>query len=342
MKRYGDLFHKIWDINNIRLAHANARKGKTTYKEVVMVDKNIDHYCFNISKMLQDAKFENSDYKIFTKIDKGKTREIYKLPYYPDRIIHHAIMQVLEPIWKKTLITDTFQSIKGRGIHKAKSRIEPIIRSGVVQYCLKIDVKKFYPSIDNSILKGIIIRKVKCKDTIDLLCKILFSVSGVPIGNYLSQYFGNLYLTYFDHWVKEILKVKYYYRYCDDMVFLGTSKKELHRILGLVKEYLNSELHLRLKSDYQVFNVSRGVDFLGFRFFTGYTLIRKRIAKNFISSCKTFISTLKYEELLKVISYYGWIKASNGYNLWRLYTNRVIKVLPKGYNTNTKLIRGML
>ena len=113
MKRYGNLYDKLCDIENIKLAHKNARKKKTHYKEVKEVDKDVDYYCNEIRDMLISKSFKNSPYEIFIKNDKGKRREIYKLPYYPDRIIHHAIVQVVEPIWKKTLITDTYQSIKG-------------------------------------------------------------------------------------------------------------------------------------------------------------------------------------------------------------------------------------
>lgn len=342
MKRYGNLFDKIASVDNIQLAHKNASKGKKHYDEVKMVNSDIEYYSQEISKMLHEGRFENSKYKVFTKLDKGKEREIYKLPYYPDRIIHHAIMQVLEPIWIKTLIPDTFQSIKGRGIHKAKRRIEPVVRSGKVKYCLKMDIQKFYPSIDNKILQGIIEKKVKCKRTLQLLNKVLYSIQGVPIGNYLSQYFGNLYLTYFDHWIKEELKVKYYYRYCDDIVLLGNIKRELHIILGRIKMHLGNRLKLKLKKDYQVFHIDRGIDFLGFRFFRKYTLIRKRIVKSFIGACKMFTKSKGANELIAVVSYYGWVKAANGYNLWRSYKNRIENVIPVEYETNTKLIRGRL
>lgn len=342
MKRYGNLFDKIASVENTQLAHKNASKGKKHYDEVKMVDHNVEYYSQEISKMLYEGRFENSKYKIFTKLDKGKEREIYKLPYYPDRIVHHAIMQVLEPIWIKTLIPDTFQSIKGRGIHKAKKRIESVVRSGKVKYCLKLDIQKFYPSIDNQILQGIIEKKIKCKRTLQLLNKVLYSIEGVPIGNYLSQYFGNLYLTYFDHWIKEELKVKYYYRYCDDIVLLSNTKPELHTVLGRIKVYLDDSLKLRIKKDYQIFDIRRGVDFLGFRFFIRYTLIRKRIAKSFIGACKVFIKSKDSNKLITLVSYYGWVKSADGYNLWKNYKNRVESGIPVGYETNTKLIRGKL
>ncbi len=127
MKRYGNLFEKIVDIDNIKLAHKNARKGKSGYKDVQVVNADIDRFCKNIQELLISKKFNTAEYVMFTKNDKGKIREIYKLPYYPDRIIQHAIMQVVEPIWKKTLITDTYQSIKGRGVHKVLPKIKKAV-----------------------------------------------------------------------------------------------------------------------------------------------------------------------------------------------------------------------
>lgn len=118
MKRYGNLYPKIWDLDNIKLAHKNARKGKMHYQEVQMVNADEERYVLLIQNMLKNKTFKNSKYEIFIKNDSGKEREIYKLPYFPDRIIHHCIMQVLEPIWVKTLITDTYSSLKDRGIRR--------------------------------------------------------------------------------------------------------------------------------------------------------------------------------------------------------------------------------
>ena len=151
MKRYGNLFNKIVDIDNIKLAHKNASKRKKHYTEVKMVDSDINYYCELIQNMLINKTYTVSGYKIKYKKDKNKVRKLYILPYFPDRIIQHAIMQVIEPIWKKTLINDTFQSIKGRGIHKAKKRVEETIRTHKPEYVLKIDVNKFYPSITNDV-----------------------------------------------------------------------------------------------------------------------------------------------------------------------------------------------
>lgn len=339
MKRYGNLYEKIYNLENIKLAHKRARAGKTFYKEVKMVDAGEDKYCMLISEMLKNHTFVNSPYSSFTKIDKGKERLIHKLPYYPDRIVHHAIMQILEPIWKPTLINDTFQSIAGRGIHKAKSRIEPVIRSVEVDYCLKLDIKKFYPSVDNTIMKSVIRRKIKCKETIELLDIIIDSIQGLPIGNYLSQYLGNLYLTYLDHYVKEVLGVKYYYRYCDDIVILSNSKEDLHSILESIREYVQEELKLTIKGDYQIFPISRGIDFIGFRFFKSYTLIRTSIATSLKRAGRTFVKFPSLAAFSSLSSYYGWALVSSSNNLWNSVISNDIVNLAKSLGFNNKIIR---
>lgn len=238
MKRYGNLYEKIYNMNNIILAHKNARKGKKHYSEVNMVDNNPEYYFQQVYDMLKNKTFKNSKYYIFKLIDNGKEREIFKLPYFPDRIIHHCIMQVLEPIWKKTLIRDTYSSIKGRGLHDGVRRIKTALkdREGT-KYCMKLDIKKFYPSVNHEVLKQIIRQKIKCQNTLWLLDEIIDSTGGVPIGNYLSQYFGNIYLSGLDHFVKERQHIKYYFRYCDDIVILSESKTKLWEVLNAIKDY---------------------------------------------------------------------------------------------------------
>lgn len=124
MKRYNNLYEQIYNMKNIELAHKNARRGKSHYTEVKMVNSDPDKYFIRIHEMLKTKTFRNSEYKVFVKSDTGKSREIFKLPYFPDRIIHHCIMNILEPIWMKTLIKDTYSSLKGRGIHKGLKRIK--------------------------------------------------------------------------------------------------------------------------------------------------------------------------------------------------------------------------
>lgn len=149
MKRYGNLFDKVIDLENIALAHEKAKKDKLFYKEVKMVDKNPNYYFKKIQNMLADGTYNirPSDYTMFKKIDKGKEREIYKLDYFPHRIIQHALMNVVQDIFHKSFIDNTFSSIPKRGIHLALKRMDKDIKSNpnCVAYCLKLDIKKFYP-----------------------------------------------------------------------------------------------------------------------------------------------------------------------------------------------------
>lgn len=317
MKRIGNLFEKITDIDNIRLAHKNSSKGKLHYTDVKMVNKDVDHFCFYIKKMLDDETFENSKYKIINKKCGKKMREIHKLPYYPDRIVHHAIMQIIEPLWKNIFIKDTYSCIKKRGIHKGVKRLkEKLKNKEETKYCLKFDIEKFYPSVDNLIMKKIIRKKIKDEKLLRLLDKIIDSSNGLPIGNYLSQYLGNLYLAYFDQYCKNELKIKYYFRYCDDIVILSDKKETLHKHFKDIKDYLEKELKLTIKNNNQVFPVQkRGIDFLGYVFYHDKILLRKSIKKN-------MIKTINKKNNLKkrLASYNGWLKHCNSFNLRKKYS----------------------
>ncbi len=343
MKRYNNLYEKIYDIENIKLAHKNAKKGKAHYSEVIMVDNNPDKYFKEIFNILKNKTFKNSEYKMFVKIDNGKRREIFKLPYFPDRIIHHCIMNVLEPIWVKTLIVDTYSSLKNRGIHKGFKRIKLALKDrDNTKYCLKLDVKKFYPSIDHNILKQIIRRKIKDKDLLWLLDEIIDSAFGVPIGNYLSQYFGNLYLSGLDHWVKEQKQCKYYFRYCDDIVILNSNKQYLSILRKEISTYLKNNLKLKVKENWQIFPVKiRGIDFLGYRFFHDYILLRKSISNKFKKKIKYIKKNYKIltpiNILSSVMSYWGWMKYADCYTLQNKYINNEIKTIIKNICINNKL-----
>ena len=201
------------------------------------------------------------------------------MPYYPDRIAQHAIMATLVPIWNKIFIEQTYSCIEGRGIHKCAKDVKKALQNKEeTKYCLKLDIKKFYPSINHEILKTIIRRKIKDKEVLYILDEIIDSTNGVPIGNYLSQYFANLYLAYFDHYCKEVLKCKYYFRYADDIVILSSNKEFLHSIIYKIQKYLDTNLKLQVKSNWQVFPVdSRGIDFVGYIFRHNYILVRKKI-----------------------------------------------------------------
>ena len=319
MKRFGDLYDRIISIENLYLADQKARKGKTNTYGVILHDKDRDQNILSLHQTLKEKSFKTSEYKIFT-IKDPKEREIYKLPYYPDRILHHAIMNVMESIWLSIFTSDTFSCIKHRGINGCRKKVVRALKDKEgTKYCLKIDVKKFYPNIDHEILKQIIRKKIKCQDTLNLLDQIIDSAPGVPIGNYLSQYFANLYLAYFDHYIKEVAKVKYYFRYADDMVFLHSEKNFLHGLLININDYLESNLNLTLKSNFQIFPIEkRGLDFVGFVFYHSHTAIRKGIKKNFCRKAAKLnqnenITLAQYK--MNLCSWLGWIKYSDSKNL---------------------------
>ena len=328
MKRHGNLFEQIYAFDNLVLAHQNARKGKTHYRDVVMVDSDPDRYLSNIQQMLIEKTYRTSKYKTFTKVDKGKEREIFALPYYPDRIIQWAIVQVLEPIWMGTFIDGTYSSLKGRGIHKALADLKCGLQNGHdTKYCLKFDIQKYYPSVDHAILKQVIRKKIKDHDVLEILDGIIDSSDGVPIGNYLSQYFGNLYLSGFDHWMKEENHIRYYYRYCDDVVVLQPDKPALHLIFSKVKQYLCDILKLTVKGNYQIFPTNtRGIDFVGYRCFGNYTLLRKSTASNLKRKLKPLqkFAELTPRDQCVIASYHGWLSWCDGYRLSKKYVNPLL------------------
>lgn len=304
MKRLGNLYEKIHDIDNLILADKKAKKGKLRQYGVIQHEKNSVENIHKLRESLLNKTYKTSTYDIFV-IKEPKERVIYRLPYYPDRILHHAIMNVLEPMFVNNFTTNTYSCIKGRGIHKAqKDVIEALKDVPGTQYCLKLDVRKFYPSIDHDILKSLLRRKIKDNDLLWLLDEIIDSVEGVPIGNYLSQYFANFYLSGFDHWIKETKKVKYYFRYADDMVILANDKKTLHNLFVEISNYLDIQLKLEVKGNHQVFPIAaRGLDFVGYRFYHGYVRIRKSIKQNFARS----------------MANHGMVKSYSPYKGWLMY-----------------------
>lgn len=319
MKRYNNLFDKIVTLDNLYLADKRARRQKQHRPEIIEFDKSREKLLLDLQKKLINGEYRTSEYYIF-KIYEPKEREIFKLPYYPDRIVHHAIMNIMEPIWVSSFVKDTYSCIKNRGIHKALKDVKHALKDEAnTQYCLKLDVRKFYPSIDHAILKQLIRKKIKDKRLLSLLDEIIESAQGVPIGNYLSQFFANLYLTYLDHWIKEQKKVRYYFRYAGDIVILGRDKQELRDLFYNIQDYLNNKLKLNFKDNWQIFKVdSRGIDFVGYRIFHTHTLLRKSIKKKF---CKKINKLNKKQNIdkdtykQKICSYIGWIKYCNGRNL---------------------------
>lgn len=323
MKRTGNLYQKIISSNNLILATEKAQKGKRNYKNIIEWKNNLEENIVKLHKELLEQTYRVSEYTTFI-VYETKERIISRLPF-KDRVVHHAILNYLEPILKKTFIAQTYSCIRGRGVHKAMNDlIKALSNYTETQYCLKIDIRKFYPSIDNTILKSMLRTKIKDKQLLGLLDIIIDSCKGLPLGNYTSQWFANFYLNRFDHWMKENNGLKYYFRYCDDMVILGSDKRALHQVKRDVSLYLIS-MKLKL-SNYQVFPInSRGIDFLGYKFYHTHILLRKSIKNRFK---KTLRANYNHSS---IYSYYGWIKHCNGINLMRKYIEQ--NLFRKFYNS---------
>lgn len=325
MKRVGNLYAEICSMDNLKLAHKQARKGKGFYQEVKMVNEDPAYYLGELQDMLVNHTYHTSEYDIFEKQEGKKLRKIYKLPYFPDRICQWAILQVIEKYLIRNMTADTYSAIPGRGTELARRRVIKAMRNDPVgtQWCLKIDVRKYYPSIDIDILKAKYHRLFKDPELLWLLDEILDSCpdTGVPIGNYISQYSGNIYLSDFDHYVKEKLGVKHYFRYMDDMVFFASSKEELQQLIVEITRYMREELHLEVKESWSLFRVEdRGLDFVGYVFTHDNIRLRKTIA----TSLKRVSSTIKWRVnqgmminrklYFAINSLCGWLKHS--YSNW--------------------------
>jgi len=320
MKRHGNLFKEIVTTENIHLAYCKARKGKRRQRKVQAFEKNLDDNIKNISKSLIDRTFQTSEYR--TKIiHEPKERTIFILPFAPDRIVQHSLMNIIEPMWDKMMIHNNFACRVGKGIHAGSRKTMEYVRKN--NYCLKCDISKFYPSVDQDILYDILQRKIKCTDTLWLIKDTIYSYPGgknVPIGNYTSQWFGNMYLNELDMYVKHELKCKDYVRYCDDFCLFHNDKSVLNAMAKRIESFLLNRLNLKF-SKCDLFPVSHGVDFLGYRHFRKYILLRKSTAKRVKKRLARLPRLLEKGKITKkqaessVASTWGWLKWANTYNL---------------------------
>ena len=306
-------------MDNLNEAYLKARKGKATTYGVMLFEKYMESNMIKIQQDLMAGIYRTSECSVFN-VYEPKERTVFRLPFR-DRVVHHAIMNILEPIWVSIFISQTYACIKERGIHGVLKLLKKDLSDiENTRYCLKMDIRKFYPSIDHEILKQIIRKKIKDGCLLTLLDEIIDSAPGVPIGNYLSQYFANLYLSYFDHWLKEVKRVKYYYRYADDMVILSSNKDELHKLLNDIQGYLSDKLLLELKRNYQIFPVeSRGIDFVGYVFYHTHIRLRKSIKQRFCRKAaklnKQSIEAKEYR--IRIAPWLGWAKHCNSKHLIR-------------------------
>jgi len=230
-----DIYLKICDLENIYLAYLKARKCKRYKDEILKYAKNIEKRLLEIYYELKNKSYKHGEYYEFLVSD-SKKRIIRAAPF-KDRIVHHSLCNIIEPIFDKLFIFDSYACRKGKGLHKAIKRFKEFLRTIKLKnglenydniYCLKGDIVKYFDSVDKEVLFELIKRRIQDKDALKIIKTILDSyIKGLPIGNLTSQLFANIYLHELDFYIKNTLKCKYYIRYMDDFIILDADKKKL-------------------------------------------------------------------------------------------------------------------
>ena len=343
MRVYSRLFNRIVDAENLFSAWDEFKRGKRSKSDVLVFEENLEQNIFALHRDLVNKKYKHGAYSSFYIYD-PKLRHIHKATVR-DRVLHHAIFKILNPIFEPTFISHSFSCRVGKGTHKGVEILDGIL--GKVSknytktaYTLKCDVRKFFDSVDHAILIQLLRRKIKDADTLWLMEEIIESFSGqssdlfirkgLPIGNLTSQLFANVYMNEFDQFMKKELKVKNYVRYTDDFIVVSESedflKELIPKIQNFLRNYLNLELH---PSKVTIGKYRRGVDFLGYVSFPRYRSLRKRTERRMFRKLDEKIEMTKQgqitEEKLKqtLQSYLGALSHATARRLSRNLSNRV-------------------
>lgn len=336
MKRVGYIFEKIYSKENIRAAVIEAAKSKHKKKSVQRVFQNMDYYVEDLHNLLKNKEFHNSKPTIREHFEplQNKIRELTILPFYPDQIVQHAIIRVIAPTLRKGMYEYCCANVPGRGEKHIRVNLSKALRKDRknTKYCLKFDIKKFYPSIPQAILIQKLKRIIKDTNTLDLI-KELISIQkeGLTLGSYSSQWLANFFLQDLDHFIKERVKVKYLYRYADDIVILDSNRRKLSRTLELIKLFLDMD-GLDIKPSWRIFKIDErnAIDFVGYKFYRCKISIRKRIYKNIRRLILRIIDRLSIDKIAtrkqarSLMSYLGYIKNSDSY----LINHKYLKKLP--------------
>ena len=331
-KTFSNLFEKICSFENLHLAYLKARKGKRYNNEILEFDYYIEKNLLRLREELLNQTYQHGNYREFIVCD-SKKREIKAAPFC-DRVVHHAVCNIIEPIFDKGFIYNSYACRNEKGTHNAIKKLERMLKSlqereenfGEI-YCLQCDVSKYFKSIDHNILIKIIKNKIKDEKTIWLIKKIItssydrkihkdlfdFRLTGIPIGNLTSQLFANIYLNELDQFIKHQLREKYYLRYMDDFLILDYDKRKLSDLKEVIKEFLDEKLLLRLHpKKVKIFPTYKGVDFLGYLIFGNYRLLRKSTIKRFMKRTK------KYQKKLDE-GFMSQEKFDNSLQSWNAY-----------------------
>ena len=291
-KRVGFLYEKMCDKDMIRLAIINSSKNKRHRHDVQRVISNMEKYVDKTYNMLMAESFKPAAPRVKTRYDttSQKVREISVVPYWPDGVMHQLMVLVLKDTIMKGMYAWTCAAIPKRGASRADKYVQRAIKNDPkgTKYILKLDVRKFYPSINHKKLMELLSRKVKDRRYLKMVSDILAtSEGGLPIGFFICQWLANFYLEGLDRYICSLDGAEYYVRYMDDIVIMGRNKKKLHNAQKAIAEFLERELLLSLKGNWQVFPLkARPLDFVGVKQYRTHRTIRKRTFLRFIRQCR--------------------------------------------------------
>lgn len=342
MKIYKNIFEKIISLENLFLAWDKFKSNKQKKRDVQQFEWRLEENIFKLHRDLKYKRYKHGKYASFY-IQDPKQRHIHKATVR-DRVLHHAVFTVLNPIFEPTFISNSLSCRIGKGTHKGIDILDKLTRqvsSNAFKPCfvLKCDVKKFFETINHRILLNIIRKRVKDDDTLWLLEEIiesfsskystLFERKGLPIGNLTSQLFANIYLNEFDQFVKHKIKVKRYVRYTDDFVIVVKEKPYLENIITLIRSFLKKELALELHpKKITIRKFHQGVDFLGYVLLPHHRLLRtktkQRIFRKLEKRIKEYKNGMISEHTLEQSfqSYLGVLSHANAYNLGQKLKNQ--------------------
>jgi len=336
VKTYRHLYPQVWAFENLYLAYRAARKGKRRAASVAAFEFDQEAQLVGLQEELHDKTYRPGPYQSFT-IHDPKRRLISAAPFR-DRVVHHALCRVIEPIFEARFIHDSYACRVGRGTHRALDRCQEFARRH--PYVLQCDVQAYFPSVDHAILRASLARPIADPDVLWLIDRILESGAGLltneyemhwfpgddllaacrprglPIGNLTSQFWANVYLNSLDQFVKRELKVGAYLRYCDDFLLFADDKPSLHAWRRAAIDYL-AGLRLRLHEERaQVFPVTEGIPFLGFRVYVDHRRLKRvkgvAFARRWRALLHAFAAGEITQERLQA-SLQGWVAhASHG------------------------------
>lgn len=290
-KTLRNIWEEITSFENIFGAWNDARRRKRYYPQILKFGANVEENILGIQGELLHRTWRPSPWREF--ICREPKLRLIQAPTFADRVVHHALVRVINPAFERKFILDSYACRKGKGTLAAGERLTHFLRAAHMRaaqqrkrvYVLKADIKSYFPSISHDILMEIIQRTIGDEGALWLINQIVrdngFDTFGLPIGAFTSQLFANVYLDVLDHYIKEELGARWYVRYMDDFVLVETDKPRLHEILTMIGVVLWERLRLRLNPKTGIFPASQGTDFAGYRHWTSFRLPRKRNIKRF-------------------------------------------------------------